>query len=411
MSLSSPPSTPPLSVPEDLAPVPTRTIVLLAAASFASAASMRISDPMLPLLAREFGIGISAVTGVVSLFAIAYGIMQFAYGPLGDRVGKLRVIAAATLACVLGHVLAGLAWSFPALLAGRILSGATAAAIIPLAMAWIGDQVHYAQRQAVLARFLTGQIFGVICGQFAGGWFADNLGWRAAFFSLAMVYLVVGVVLWRRARREVRPAAPVAGAVRQGPLGNIGGVVARPWARVILAAVLIEGMIFFGAYAFVPLYLHSHFGISLTHAGLIAGAMGLGGLVFSWSVRHLLARLGESGLARGGGVCIAAGYLGLVFAPSAGWAAPACAIAGLGFYMLHNTLQINATQMAPEHRGTAVGLFASFLFLGQAVGVALAGFWATSIGERSLFIVAGLSVLVIGLLMGAALRRKVARAA
>ena len=45
---------------------------------------------------------------------------------------------------------------------------------------------------------------------------------------------------------------------------------------------------------------------------------------------------------------------------------------GLGFYMLHNTLQTNATQMSPEARGTAVGLFSAALYLGQTAGVAAA---------------------------------------
>ena len=54
------------------------------------------------------------------------------------------------------------------------------------------------------------------------------------------------------------------------------------------------------------------------------------------------------------------------------WIAPvAVAALGLGYYMLHNTLQTNATQMLPEARGTAVA-FSSALFLGQTAGVALA---------------------------------------
>ena len=43
-----------------------------------------------------------------------------------------------------------------------------------------------------------------------------------------------------------------------------------------------------------------------------------------------------------------------------------CFVAGLGFYMLHNTLQVNATQMAPAHRGSSLALFAAILFIGQA---------------------------------------------
>ena len=400
-------SAPPASA--TAAPVPVRTIALLSCAAFASAASMRVSDAMLPRLAQDFGQGISAVSAVVSMFAIAYGIMQFAYGPLGDRLGKLRVIAAATMAGLIGNLICALATAFPLLLAGRVLSGATAAAVIPLSMAWIGDQVHYSQRQTVLARFLTGQMMGFIAGQFAGGWFSDTLGWRGAFFTLAAIFVTVGVVLWQRARIEPRPAHPPGG--RRGLFGGMGDVVRRPWARVVLATVLIEGMVFFGSYAFVPFYLHERFSLSLTHAGLIAATLGLGGLTFSFSVHVLAPRLGETGLAIGGGTVLAAGLALIAFAPSPGWAIPGCFLCGVGFYMLHNTLQLNATQMAPEHRGTAVSLFASMLFLGQAIGVSVAGLVVPRIGIGALLDIGAATLFVVGLTFFLRLRAKRAAAA
>jgi predicted MFS family arabinose efflux permease len=69
-------------------------------------------------------------------------------------------------------------------------------------------------------------------------------------------------------------------------------------------------------------------------------------------------------------VTLGAAYLLLALAP-AWWVAPiAVTLIGLGFYMMHNTLQTNATQMAPDARGTAVGLFSAALYLGQTAGVA-----------------------------------------
>ena len=56
------------------------------------------------------------------------------------------------------------------LLAGRLLAGATAGAIIPLSMAWLGDVVPYEERQPVLARFLAGQILGLS----TGSWWAES---------------------------------------------------------------------------------------------------------------------------------------------------------------------------------------------------------------------------------------------
>jgi len=76
---------------------------------------------------------------------------------------------------------------------------------------------------------------------------------------------------------------------------------------------------------------------------------------------------------RAGSMIMAAAFVAIALAPAGGWAVAACIAMGLGFYMMHNTLQTHATQMAPERRGAAVAAFASCFFLGQSAGVGLAG--------------------------------------
>jgi YNFM family putative membrane transporter len=73
------------------------------------------------------------------------------------------------------------------------------------------------------------------------------------------------------------------------------------------------------------------------------------------------------------------------------------AAVGAGFYMLHTTVQTNVTQVAPEERGSAVALFATFLFLGQACGVWLAARVVDAAGVMPVFVgaAAGLAVLAI----------------
>jgi MFS transporter, YNFM family, putative membrane transport protein len=61
---------------------------------------------------------------------------------------------------------------------------------------------------------------------------------------------------------------------------------------------------------------------------------------------------------------------------------------GLGFFMLHNTLQTEGTQMTPEARGTSVALFASMYFIGQTVGVALSAPVMDGYGAPPLFLFA-----------------------
>ena len=65
--------------------------------------------------------------------------------------------------------------------------------------------------------------------------------------------------------------------------------------------------------------------------------------------------------------------------------------------MLHTTVQIHVTQVAPEERGSAVALFATFLFLGQASGVWLAARVVDAAGMAPVFMAAaaGLAVLAV----------------
>ena len=78
---------------------------------------------------------------------------------------------------------------------------------------------------------------------------------------------------------------------------------------------------------------------------------------------------------------------------------------GLGYYMVHNTLQTHATEMAPEARGSAVAFFAFAFFLGQAAGVSALGLAAERAGYARVFAGAGLGLALLGAWFGRTLRR------
>ena len=124
---------------------------------------------------------------------------------------------------------------------------------------------------------------------------------------------------------------------------------------------------------------------------------GLGGLIFALRSRILVSRLGEVGLIHVGALLMGGSLVALAVTPFWWLAFPACAGFGLGFYMLHNTLQINATQMAPERRGAAVAAFASCFFLGQAAGVAAGSAALSLIDTSGVLAVSGVLVILIGL--------------
>lgn len=374
-------------------------IVALSVAAFGSGMSMRVMDPMLVRLSSDFSIPIGLASWSITVFGIAYGFSQLLFGPLGDRYGKVKVVAFGCVACSLAAVACASATDFSWLLAARILGGATAASIIPLAMAWIGDVVAYEQRQTVLAKFLIGQIFGLSAGVFLGGFCADYLSWRIPFLLIAIWFCFIGLYLGLHSKRL--PAHTHIVQLGQGSgisrlLREFSLVVKVPWARVVLITVCLEGSAVFGGLAFIPAHLHTIYNLSLSLSGALVMLFGLGGLTFAVRSRSWVARFGEVGLIRGGALLMSGSLVSLGWVPLWWLAIPACYLFGLGFYMMHNTLQINATQMAPERRGAAVAAFASCFFIGQSLGVAIFGSFLTSVGTPILLTSASVLVFLVG---------------
>src|SRR5690554_2833888 len=151
---------------ESASPAPTAGVpALLGACCFASLASLRATDTLLPALAADFSVSVGQAARVIFTFAVAYGAFQLFFGPLGDRFGKLRIVAICALASVIGNGMAFMSPDLDWLVAARIVSGACAAGIFPLSMAWIGDNVVYEERQMALARLVSAGVMGVLAGQ------------------------------------------------------------------------------------------------------------------------------------------------------------------------------------------------------------------------------------------------------
>lgn len=367
---------------------------------------MRVCDPMLPRMAEEFGVDVASVAPVVTAYVLGYGAAQLIHGPLGERLGKMRLITLASLAAALASLMCSMVDDLPGLVAARALGGAIGAAIIPLGFAWLGDVLPAEQRQPMLARFASGSMLGVLFGQWLGGGMVDSLGWRMAFFALTAVFGIAGALLWRELRDARRDRQGPAQATTTPPAARsgTGGSIPARYLRILrggdtrrlLAIVGIEGMLVFGPMAFVPASLHQRLGLALWAAGMLTSMFAVGGLVYVLNARRLLARLGERGLVRLGATGLFTGLIGVRFAP--GWllAGVACAAIGFGFFCMHNTLQAHGTQISPGQSGLGMALFALCLFLGQSVGVGLASAVIARYGYGAAFLASAPLLLMLG---------------
>jgi predicted MFS family arabinose efflux permease len=224
---------------------------------------------------------------------------------------------------------------------------------------------------------------------------AEHIGWRGAFLVFVALYATGVAALYTQSGRVTRlgqlldAREPMRGGSRGGTLRVL---LRDRFARCILVAIFVEGALVLGPYAFVSTDLHHRLGVEFGTVGGLLALFGAGGMIYVVRAGWWVRTLGQRGLVRGGAALTVLALAGLGFAPGALAAALAIAALGLGYYMIHNTLQLFATQLAPAVRGLAVSLFALLFFAGQTVGVALNGWSYDHYGRWP-----GLAVSIVGM--------------
>jgi len=363
-------------------------LLALGLATFMVSLDARVVAPLLPAIAHDYHTSIARAGYVVSGYLLPYGLFQLAYGPLADRFGKVRVSVFAMAAFSLGTALCGAFASFSAVLLLRALTGAAAAALIPLTIAYIGDTVPYAKRQAALAMLMASSGAAQALSVSVGGTIAAVLSWRAIFPILGVLSALVTLYLAACAKRELR--TPLAlGARRPSYLDALQSPLLS-----ILLLVAFEGCLFLGGFPYLSGLLERRFRLGSLPIGLLLGLTGASQLLTARLLPRLLGRVSERELLLVGGGLMGLSYLISAWAPHYIWVGLACALIGAGFSLCHSTIQTRATEAFPGGRGTSLALFAFSLFLGSALGSVGFGVVLESVGYAATFGTAGLLLFV-----------------
>ena len=356
-------------------------------------------DPLMPAIARDFGVSVPEVSVVIAAFTLPYGLNQIVLGPVGDRFGKLRVILAALIGYAVFTNGCALALNLMQLTVLRALAGAASAGLIPVCLAYIGDAVPYHLRQVTLSRFLAGVVLAQVAAAPLGGIFGDYLSWRGVFVLLAVAAGILALVLAFRMRNLPDRRGEVTFA-----LENYMLLAKRPGSRRLLLATAIEGGLMAGSFPFLAPYLHDSFGLSYALVGLVVAAFGVGAFAFTQLAKPIVHALGETRMVlAGGGLMAMALALGMA---SPVWQVFAAAelVLGFAYVMLHTVLQARATELLPHARTTAVSSFVFMLFLGQGIGALLLGAAIAAWGYRTAFWIDAAAIALLSLWIASIVR-------
>ncbi len=395
----------------DLSPVGDQTVMgpgmvaLFAVACGISVASLYYAQPLLPQIARAFGVGAGTAGLVVTAAQIGYGIGLALLVPLGDILVRRRlvpgILALAALALFAASAAPGILVLIVALTVAGVCS-VSAQILVPFAASLAAED----QRGRVVGTVMSGLLVGILLARTFSGLIAQAAGWRTVFVVAGVVVLVLAVLLHRRLPAEgTRPAiayrellASVTRLMRTEPLLRLRSLIG--------ALAFATFNVVWTSLAFLlaaPPYHYSEAIIGLF--GLLGAA---GALAASFS-----GRLADRGLERwvsGGSLIVTAASMALLaFGSHHLWALIAgILLVDLGIQAVHIQNQQLIFGIDPAARSRLnTGYMVSY-FIGGAIGSAAtgvayaAGGWTAVIILGVCFSGAGLAVWVASEVLGRA---------
>jgi YNFM family putative membrane transporter len=223
----------------------------LYAGTVAAYADMYVTQPILPLLSAEFGVGAARAGLTVSAVVLAIAAASAFYGPLADALGRRRVMAGATAALSVATLACALAPSFGALVALRAAQGALVPGMTAVSVAYAGDRFGARDLPAVVGGIIAASVVGGLVGRVLSGAIAAFAGWRAAFVVFAIVTVGASALLAR--------GLGGGGARRGGGLRESwSGMVRHLRDPRLVGAYLVGASLFFGwtgIFTYLPFHL------------------------------------------------------------------------------------------------------------------------------------------------------------
>ena len=375
---------------------------LLALVVFSSALFTRAVDPIVPQIAIDLNVLPGTAALVSTAYTLPYALTQPALGALADMFNKARLILISLALITIATFAAAFVTSFELLVISRIVAGVAAGGMIPIVFAFVGDLVPVAQRQVAMGRILFAIMTGNLLGALAAGAVADLFGWRAVFFVMSGLGLVVFAIALPR----LRGAGRSGGRFDLSSVGpNYRTIFRNPLAKICFGAVFLEALFMYGLFPHLATLLYAAGETRASIAGIVLGGFAIGGAIYGLRVAFFLERLGEQWMMRIGGLLMGLCLAFVVLRTP--WQVEFInfMILGLSFYLLHAVIQLYASELAPDARGSAMALHSFFFFLGHAAGPAVYSLGLATIGINPVLLTGAIVLAGTGLVCGHYLRR------
>lgn len=367
----------------------------IAVAGYCAFLQLYSTQPLLPRLTQIFQAGTLAVSLTVTMAALGVAVSAPVAGLLADRLGRKRVIVWSAFLLAACSLLAATSRNLGTLIFWRFCQGVFTPGVFSVTVAYINDEWAPGEVGRALSTYVSATVLGGFSCRFLSGLIASHFPWRWVFISLGTLNLAgaAAIALLLQPERNPHSLTAPRGSVFEAVCGHLRN-------RVLVAAFSVGFCVLFSLVAIFtyvtfylaappfhlqPAALGSIFLVYLIGAALNPAA---GRATDRFGPRKVLAcaiGTGVVGVALTLVPHLAAVTLGLTVCSTATFAAQT---AGSGYIGL----------AAHRYRALAVGMYATFYYLGGSLGAAVPGyFWNLGGWPLCAAFIIGVQLLTVGL--------------
>ena len=251
---------------------------------------------VMPFIVTDLGLNNKQVGLIASALSFTWAISAFLGGALSDRTGRRKpILLASVVAFSLCSFLSGLAASFAALFAARLLMGLAEGPFLPVCQSLVATESDPSRRghnMGVMQNFGS-NLLGSFLAPLVLVAIAQHWSWRTSFFLAGIPGLVMAVLIARYVREPQRQPQPAAAAgIASADLGQLAMLRYRNIVLCVLMSIVMVAWMVLG-WAFLPLFYVKVRQVSAGGMSVLMSLLGLSAAFFSFIVPRLSDRFGR----------------------------------------------------------------------------------------------------------------------
>ncbi|MEK4292524.1 multidrug effflux MFS transporter [Paenibacillus sp. FSL R5-0914] len=246
--------------------------------------SETIYTPSLPDIAVALGVSNSSVQLTLSIYFIGFALGVLCWGWLSDFIGRRPAMLGGLIVYGVGSLMCFYSESITLLLVSRFIQAFGAATGSIITQTILRESVSGNKRHAMFAQISAVIAFTPAVGPLIGGWVDQAFGFRAVFFTLVMM----SVLLFVYAFWKLPETTDVSVRKKVAILPIVKRMLSLP--RVLVFGLLIGGIngVLFSYYAEAPFIFIEHFNISPGVYGFLGIVVALASIVGAMMSKRLL---------------------------------------------------------------------------------------------------------------------------